>query len=169
MSMSISPINAAASWWTQEVSQSVANSQSASTSTPDASNSTSTPNAANLASVFQQFSVDLQSMLTEAQATSPATGTTTASNATSDITGQPTTQQPGGVQHHHHHHHGGGSAQSAANQFVSQIAQLVEGGGASSTSGQTTGNTLAADVMQALQSYGAFGSKQTTSTVSTTA
>jgi hypothetical protein len=167
MSMSISPINAAASWLTPEVSQSVTNSQST---------STSTPNASNLAGVFQQFSVDLQSMLAQAQASQAATGTgtTTASNATlspSNSTGQPTAQQPGGVQHHHHHHHGGGSAQSAANQFVSQIAQLVEGGSASASanSSPTTGSALAADIVQALQSYGAFGSQQATSTVSTTA
>ena len=81
------------------------------------------------------------------------------------------TQQAGGAHHHHHHHHGGSgnSTQNAANQLVSQVAQLMDGGNAATTAASTTGSSLAADVMRALQNYGAASSQQAVSTVSTTA
>jgi hypothetical protein len=43
------------------------------------------------------------------------------------------------------------------------------GGNAATTAASTTGSSLAADVMRALQNYGAASSQQAVSTVSTTA
>jgi hypothetical protein len=168
MSMSINAAGGYTSWWNQPASQNTGSSQSASSST------SSSANAADLSAVFQQFSTALQSMLgqptsgTNALPTaSPAdTAAATPPNGTS-----PTSPQQAGGAHHHHHHHGAGgeSTQNAANQFVSQVAQLIDGGNVATTAASTTGSTLAADVMRALQNYGAPSSQPSGSTVSTTA
>jgi hypothetical protein len=77
---------------------------------------------------------------------------------------------------HHHHHHGGGEGgplQNAANQFVGQVAQMLGGGSGNPGPGSGTtanaANTLATDIVQALQNYGAFASNPAARTVSTTA
>jgi len=166
---------------------------SASAVTADATatfSNTAATNASGLGNFFQQFASDLQSLLTQTQAattgsatTGTTTGTTTAgtTNTTTTTTGttpadtttQAATEQPSAVHHHHHHGGGGGPLQNAANQFVGQVAQVLGGGSGNATPapGVTANgaNTLATDIVQALQNYGAFANNPATSTVSTLA
>jgi hypothetical protein len=193
--MSINALGATTPWWAAQASGASAVTSDAAAAT----SSTSATNATGLGNFFQQFAADLQSMLTQAQATTGGATTTTASGTTasgttnpatapppdtttqdattSTATEQTATQQPGAV--HHHHHHGGGDGggggplQNAANQFVGQVAQVFGGGSgnAAPATGTTASgaNTLATDIVQALQNYGAFASNPAASTVSTTA
>lgn len=125
--------------------------------------------SADLASVFQQFATALQSMLVQnGAATGTAATTTSATTGTTGTTAdasQTSTQQAGGG-HHHHHHGGGGPAQGAANQLVSEVDQLLNGG---TTSIGNIGSTIAADVMQALQSYDNVSAPQNNGILTTTA
>ena len=193
--MSISAIGGTTPWWATQASGAAVTSDAAA-----ASSSTSATNASGLGNFFQQFASDLQSLLTQVQATTGGTvataapGTTTqaatapgTTNAATtgtgttpaDTTTQAATAQPEAV-HHHHHHHGGGEGggggnplQNAANQFVSQVAQALGGGSGNATpAAGTTANgasTLAADIVHALQNYGAFAATPAPGTVSTTA
>jgi hypothetical protein len=188
--MSINALGATTPWWATQASGASAVTSDAAAAT----SSTSATNATGLGNFFQQFAADLQSMLTQAQATTGGATTTTASGTTasgttnpattppadattSTATEQTATQQSGAV--HHHHHHGGGDGggggplQNAANQFVGQVAQVFGGGSgnAAPAAGTTANgaNTLATDIVQALQNYGAFATNPAASTVSTTA
>jgi len=129
--MSINAIGATTPWWAAQASAASAVTSDAAA----ASSATASTNASGLGNFFQQFATDLQSLLTQVQATSggttaPATttpATTSAAATTADATSQTSTQQTNGA------------------------------------------STLATDIVQVLQNYGAFANNPATSTVSTTA
>jgi hypothetical protein len=185
--MSISAIGGTPPWRTGQASE----TSSVTSDAAAASSSTAATNATGLGNFFQQFAADLQSLLTQVQATAapgttnpvatPPVATTTAPTGTAPTgtgTGTPaaavdqaTQQQPDAV-HHHHHHGGGGPLQQAANQFVGQVAQAFGGTPANGASTLTPANgasALAADIVHALQNYGAFAASPAPGAVSTTA
>ena len=165
--MSISGINGSSNWW-QWQSQST---QSASTGATAAGSSAAgggianpgtTAAAANLPAFMQAFSADLQTMLTQLGSTTASAATATAggSAAPDGASGQAAASQAAGGTHHHHHHHhagagAGGAMQSAANQLVGTAGSSLPSGSLSATQINQSASVLAADVMQALQSYGA--------------
>jgi hypothetical protein len=111
--------------------------------------STAATNASGLGNFFQQFATDLQSLLTQTQAATSGT-TSSATTTPADTT-----------------------TQAAANQFVGQVAQVLGGGSgnAAPAPGATANgaNTLATDIVRALQNYGAFANNPTAATISTIA
>jgi hypothetical protein len=162
--MSIGSIGAYSSWWqSQNQATQATTGSSAATATSSSSNnitnSGSLAATSNMSTFMQAFSADLQSMLTQlgnetgGSAASSATGT-----GSSDID-QTGTVQAQRAEHHHHYHHAGGagedgSPQNAANQLVDEIGQSLQGGTLSASQIGQSASTFAADVMQALQSYG---------------
>jgi len=184
--MSISAIGSTTPWWAAQASGASAVPSDAAAAT----SSTAATNSTGLGNFFQQFAADLQSLLTQVQATTGGTTTATAvpgttvpgtptpatppaDTTTQSATTEPAAQQPGEVHHHHHHHGRSGPLQTAANQFVGQVAQALGGGFGNPGPGPGSGtgnvaNTLATDIVQALQNYGAFANPAAR-TVSTTA
>lgn len=155
--MSINSVSGNPNWWYWQSQAAQASSGSAATaSTPTSSTSDSIANtgsvaaASNLSAFLQAFSADLQAMLTPTGSTA---GTQTSSASQIDPS-----QPQEGVHHHHHHHHGGGdeggSMQTAANQLVGNIGQTLQNGTPASNGITNSASIFAADVMQALQSYG---------------
>ncbi len=164
--MSIGSIGAYSSCWqsrnqaTQATTGSSAATAACSTSN-NITNSGSLAATSNMSTFMQAFSADLQSMLTQlgnetgGSAASSATGT---GSGSSDIDQTGTVQAQRAERHQHHHHAGGagedGSQQTAANQLVDEIGQSLQGGTLSASQIGQSASTFAADVMQALQSYG---------------
>jgi hypothetical protein len=100
----------------------------------------------------QQLATDLQSLLAQFQSTDAGSG----QNGQTAGTGQ---VQP----HHHHHHQGGGHEATTAASGIggattasptTASSAATSSGTAASGSDQMLSNTLAADIMQALQAYG---------------
>lgn len=145
MSMSVSAVGAVTPWEFTQNPQTGTGATDTGTASDAAaapvvgSSGTAATDATELGGVFQEFATDLQSMLVQLQG-SPASSATSDATAT-EVTGQAQTQQPSGAHHHHHHHGSGGdSAQSAGNQLVGEIAQLLgeASGSSASASGRTT-------------------------------
>lgn len=100
--------------------------------------------AGNIASFFQSFSSNLQSMLSKAGNAAGGGGTT-----------QTTANQPLAGTRHHHPEGGGGPVQSAASQMTAQIGQGTGGGSLSAGGISHSASVFAADAMRALKAYGA--------------
>jgi hypothetical protein len=175
--MSIGSIGAYSNWWqSQNQAAQTATGSSATTTANSNSSITNTGSlaaASNMSTFMQSFSADLQSMLTQlgnatgGSATSSATDT---SSGSSNVDQTGTVQTQGAEHHHHHHHHAGGagedgSPQNAANQLVGEIGQSLKGGTLSATQIGQSANAFAADVMQALQSYGTTASSTSGSSI----
>ena len=131
-------------------------------SATDSIANTGSVTAGNMASFFQSFSADLQAMLRQSGGTNatPAGSSTTGTPAASN-TGQTAANQPLSGAHHHHRHRGEGdsaSPQGVANQLTAQIGQSLGSGSQTASGISNSASTFAADVMQALQAYGATGS-----------
>jgi hypothetical protein len=164
--MSIGSIGTYSSWWqSQNQAAQAATGSSAATaasSSSDIGNTGSLAATGNMSSFMQAFSADLQSMLTQlgnGTSSSATSSATDASSGSSSIDQTGTAQAQGAEHHHHHHHHAGGagddgSPQNAANQLVGEIGQSLQGGTLSTSQVNQSASTFAADVMQALQSYG---------------
>ena len=123
-----------------------ANSAAASDAAGSIAN-TGSVTAGNIASFFQSFSSNLQSMLSKAGNAAGGGGTT-----------QTAANQPLAGTHGHHHHHpdgGGGPVQSAASQMTAQIGQGTGGGSLSAGGISHSASVFAADAMRALKAYGA--------------
>jgi len=167
--MSINSVSGNPNWWNWQSQAAQASSGSAATGSTTAittgdsiANTGTVAAASNLSTFLQAFSADLQAMLVQ---TANAAGTTGATQAATGGTGtqasstsQIDPNQPQQGVHHHHHHHGGGdeggSMQTAANQLVGNIGQTLQNGTLTSNGISNTASAFAADVMQALQSYG---------------
>ena len=163
--MSIGSIGAYSNWWqSQNQAAQTATGSSATTTANSNSSITNTGSlaaASNMSTFMQSFSADLQSMLTQLgnETGGAATSSATTASSGSGNVDQTGTAQAQGAEHHHHHHHAGGagedgSPQNAANQLVGEIGQSLQGGTLSASQISQPANTFAADVMQALQSYG---------------
>jgi len=168
--MSINSVSGNPNWWNWQSQAAQASSGSAATGSTTAittgdsiANTGTVAAASNLGAFLQAFSADLQAMLVE---TANAAGTTGATQPTTGATGTQASstsqidpnQPQEAVPHHHHHHHAdgdeGGSMQTAANQLVGNIGQSLQNGTLTSNGISNTASIFAADVMQALQSYG---------------
>jgi hypothetical protein len=110
-----------------------------------------------------QLATDIQSIYSQIQANQADTETTTQTAATGQL--DPTTQ----AQPHHHHHHGGDaqssetSAVGTAGTSSTTASTSTAASGNSVPSGiQTASQALAADILQALQSYGSSSSSTET-------
>lgn len=159
--MSIGGINGLSGWWQwqNQATQSAAdittgNAATSSISNSSISNTGSVAAGGTLSSFMQAFSADLQAMLSQVGGdATPAAG-----SATDGITSQ-TASQTQGTPHHRHHHHRDsagvdGSMQGSANQ-LGEIGQSRQGGSLSADQINQSASVVAAEVMQALQSYGA--------------
>ena len=120
-----------------------ANSAAASDAAGSIAN-TGSVTAGNIASFFQSFSSNLQSMLSKAGNAAGGGGTT-----------QTAANQPLAGTRHHHPEGGGGPVQSAASQMTAQIGQGTGGGSLSAGGISHSASVFAADAMRALKAYGA--------------
>jgi hypothetical protein len=113
-----------------------------------------------------QLATDIQSIYSQIQANQANAETTTQTMTTGQL--DPTSQ----AQTHHHHHHGGG-AQASETSSVGTSATTGTSSTTASTSTADSGNSvpssiqtasqaLAADILQALQSYGSSSSSTET-------
>ncbi len=150
--MSISGIlgHTATQQWARQAGTTASGSAAASGAT-DAIANTGSVSAGNMAAFYQSFSADLQSMLSQSgQGASPAT---------TPRTSQTAANQPVAAPHHHRHHHpsqGDGRSLSAdANQPTSAIGRSTNSGSLTPNGISNSASIFAADVMQALQAYGA--------------
>lgn len=159
--MSIDAISGSSNWW-QSRSQTSAASNATTTSgntSSDSITNTGSVAANNVSDFMAVFSADLQAMLGQlaadaATATTSSSTTTTAATSTTD---QTTASQQSGSTHHHHHQSASdgddGSVQNIADQLVNEIGQSQSGSLSADQINQSA-SIFAADVMQALQSYG---------------
>ncbi len=134
--------------WQNHAGASSANSAGArSAAASDAADSianTGSVTAGNVASFFQSFSSNLQSMLSKAGNAAGGGGTA-----------QTAANQPLAGTRHHHPEGGGGPVQSAASQMTAQIGQGTGGGSLSAGGISHSASDFAANAMRALKAYGA--------------
>lgn len=97
----------------------------------------------------RQLATDLQTIASQLQA----------SNGQSSPTGGPGAAGQGEPHHHHHHHHHGGGSEAASSATSSGSSSS---GSSASNDIQNVATTLAADIMQALRSYGSSATSTTT-------
>jgi len=107
-----------------------------------------TTGATTSVSLEQQTATDLQTLMSDLQASTSAPPTAqTASTNPADPTGQ---TEP----HHHHHHHGGGEASGASPASGTTASSTTPAAESpTSSSDQQVSQVFAADIEQALQAY----------------